>query len=73
MSNPSLEAIISKNNLIRDELSSLISGQTTTTQKDPSLPDIPLKNPDVILTPNEVNLRHGTGVIVRNIFSAENF
>ncbi|MEL4898651.1 FkbM family methyltransferase [Crocosphaera sp. Alani8] len=69
MSNPSLEAIISKNNLIRDELSSLISGQTTTTQKDPSLPDIPLKNPDVILTPNEVNLRHGTGVIVRNIFS----
>ena len=70
MSNTSLEEIISKNNLIRDELSSLITDETTNTPKrDSSLPKISLKNPDVILTPNEVNLRHGTGVIIRNIFS----
>ena len=72
MPNPSLEAIIATNNIVREELTSLITGETTTTttpNKDSSLPNIPLDNPDVILTPNEVNLRHGTGVIVRNIFS----
>lgn len=70
MSNTSLEAIIATNNRVKGELSSLISGEkATSSKKDLSLPNIPLKNPDVILTPNEVNLRHGTGVIVRNIFA----
>ena len=51
-------------------ISSLITDKTTNTPKrDSSLHKISLKNPDVILTPNEVNLRHGTGVIIRNIFS----
>lgn len=64
-----LDAVISKNTQARQFLDSLINGQFNfEVKRDDSLPEISLSNPDVILTPNEVNFRHGTGVIVRNMF-----
>jgi len=64
-----LNTIISKNVQARNTLGLLVPElQDAQSQNNSYVLEGNLNNPDVILTPNEVNLRHGTGVIIRNIF-----
>jgi FkbM family methyltransferase len=64
MVNTITDKIIS-NATLRQQLSSLIQPPQTSSSSQHS------RNLDVILTPNEVNRRHGTGTILINIFAQQ--
>lgn len=57
--------VMAKSAELRRRLSGLVGPQPT----HQAIPQIkPLYEADVVITPNEVNLRHGTGILVKRLF-----
>jgi FkbM family methyltransferase len=64
MKSEKFAAVLAEQAKLRERLSFLVSSY-----KKPHLSNQPLNSADVIITPNEVNDKHGTGILIKRIFS----